>query len=319
MNRKWIAIACVVSCALVLLNLWDNRDLFDPEGITYLDLADAYRRGDWRAALVGHWSPLYPWLIGMTLFIFDPPAQWEFSAVHALNFFIFLLAFASFGVFMREFLRAKNETAAETAEETAANRLPDWAWLALGYSLFTWSVIRLIPLHQPEPDLLICALVYFIFAMFLRLRSGTATWGNSIFLGVALGLGYLTKPVMFPMAFVCIAVAVLLAGRSAEKQRKVAASFAVFLLLCLPFAVVLSTVNGRWMLSDAGRLNYAWDVNQVKPFAHWQGEEGVHGTPVHPTRKIHDDPPCRFDIVSVYLEPGREPDIVLFKHAFRMV
>jgi putative endonuclease len=36
-------------------------------------------------------------------------------------------------------------------------------------------------------------------------------------------------------------------------------------------------------------------------------------------RKNHDDPPCRFDIVSVYLEPGCAPDIVLFKNAFRMV
>ena len=36
-------------------------------------------------------------------------------------------------------------------------------------------------------------------------------------------------------------------------------------------------------------------------------------------RKTHDDPPCRFDIVSVYLEPGLVPDIVLFKNAFRMV
>src|SRR5256885_15719819 len=100
MNRKWIAIACVVSCALVLLNLWDNRDLFDPEGITYLDLADAYRRGDWRAALVRHWSPLYPWLIGLTLFTFGTQAQWGFGGVLALNFFIFSLSFASVRVFM---------------------------------------------------------------------------------------------------------------------------------------------------------------------------------------------------------------------------
>ena len=39
-------IACLVSCCLVLLDLWSNRDLFDPEGISYLDMADAYRRGE---------------------------------------------------------------------------------------------------------------------------------------------------------------------------------------------------------------------------------------------------------------------------------
>src|ERR1043166_8263825 len=33
-------------------------------------------------------------------------------------------------------------------------------------------------------------------------------------------------------------------------------------------------------------------------------------------RKIKGDPPFRFDIVSVYLESGKGPDIVLFKDAF---
>jgi hypothetical protein len=45
------------------------------------------------------------------------------------------------------------------------------------------------------------------------------------------------------------------------------------------------------MISDAGQLNYMWEINQVKGWSHWQGEEIGHGTPVHPTRKIHDDPP----------------------------
>jgi putative endonuclease len=33
-------------------------------------------------------------------------------------------------------------------------------------------------------------------------------------------------------------------------------------------------------------------------------------------RKTKGDPPFRFDIVSVYFEPGREPQIELFKNAF---
>jgi putative endonuclease len=33
-------------------------------------------------------------------------------------------------------------------------------------------------------------------------------------------------------------------------------------------------------------------------------------------RKVKKDAPFRFDIVSVYLEPGLEPDIELFKDAF---
>lgn len=278
------AIACIVSCCLVALDLWANRDLFDPEGITYLDMANAYRRGDWRAALIGMWSPSYSWLLALMMFFFNPSAQWEFTAVHALNFFIYLVALASFSVFMWELLRANKETAAN-------GRLPDWSWLVLGYSLFTWSTIRLMPPHLPEPDSIVCALVYLIFAMLFRIRMGSVTLGESIFLGVLLGLGYLTKAVMFPMAFVFIGVALMLAGRSAKKLYKILVAFSVFLLLSLPYTVVLSDANERWMFSDAGRLNYAWHINQVKRWSHWQGEEAGHGTPVHPTRKIYDNPP----------------------------
>jgi putative endonuclease len=33
-------------------------------------------------------------------------------------------------------------------------------------------------------------------------------------------------------------------------------------------------------------------------------------------RKMKGDPPYRFDIVSVYLQPGAQPDITLFRDAF---
>ena len=35
-------------------------------------------------------------------------------------------------------------------------------------------------------------------------------------------------------------------------------------------------------------------------------------------RKVGGKPAYRFDVVSVYLEPERQPDIVLFKNAFSM-
>ena len=74
------ATACTVSFCLVLLDRWDNRDLFNPGGITYLDMADAYLRGEWRAALIGLWSPLYPGLLALMMFFFNPAGQWEFTA-----------------------------------------------------------------------------------------------------------------------------------------------------------------------------------------------------------------------------------------------
>jgi hypothetical protein len=281
LNRRVAAIACVVSPLLVATDLWDNRDAFDSDGISYLDLADAWSRGDWHAALVGHWSPFYSWLLAVVIALFKPSPQWEFTAVHALNFFIFLLALASFSVLMREFLRAKNGI---------AEKLPDWSWLILGYSLFTWSVIRLIPPHLAVPDLIVCAVVYLVFAILLCIRNGVLGWKQAIAFGVLLAVGYLAKAVMFPMAFVFIGVALILAGNGTKRQIKVLASLVVFLSLSLPYVLALSRANERWMFSDAGRLNYAWYVNGVKRWNHWQGEEGTNGKPIHPTRKIYDDP-----------------------------
>src|SRR3972149_2593335 len=74
------AIACVISFCAVVLHLWENRDLFDPEGISYLDIADAYLRGDWQAALTGLWSPMYSWLVAVMMVLFTPLAFWELTA-----------------------------------------------------------------------------------------------------------------------------------------------------------------------------------------------------------------------------------------------
>jgi hypothetical protein len=269
---------------LVLLDLWNNRDLFDPEGITYLDMADAYLRGEWRAALIGLWSPLYPSLLALVMLFFAPSGQWEFTTVHGVNLLIYLIELATFSVFLLEFLRAIKQIPARL-------QLPAWSWLVLGYSLFTWSVIRLTPVHLPEPDSIVCSLVYLIFALLFRIRTEAVTWGKWILFGVVLGLGYLTKAVMFPMAFVFTGVALILAWGSAKKLYKILVAFSVFLLLSLPYILALSSANARWTFSDAGWLNYAWEIEQVKKWNHWQGEETVYGTPVHPTRKINDNPP----------------------------
>jgi len=281
-NRRVITLACIGSCCLVALDLWANRDLFDPEGITYLDMADAYLRGDWRAALVGLWNPLYSWLLALVMVVFHPSGRWEFTAVHVLDYFIFLVELGSFTVFIGACLRA-------FSERVSRDRVPDWAWLAFGYALFTWASIRLTPPFLPEPDSIVCAIIYLVFALLLRMSWKQVGWGESAFLGLLLGIGYLTKPVMFPLAFVILAVAGLLAWRSGLKPYKPLFALLMFLSLSLPYVVALSNAQGRWMFSDTGRLNFAWEINGVRHWSHWQGE-GRNGTPIHPTRKIHDDP-----------------------------
>ncbi len=45
------------------IQAWGYRFYIEPDGVNYLDVADAYRRGDWSSAINGYWSPLYSWLL----------------------------------------------------------------------------------------------------------------------------------------------------------------------------------------------------------------------------------------------------------------
>jgi hypothetical protein len=41
-----------------------TRFYVNPDGVSYINLSDAYFRGDWSAGVNSYWSPLYPFLIG---------------------------------------------------------------------------------------------------------------------------------------------------------------------------------------------------------------------------------------------------------------
>ena len=59
------------------------------DGISYLDMGDAYFRGDWQMAVNGVWSPLYAWILGAALYVIQPSLHWEFAVVHLVNFLIY--------------------------------------------------------------------------------------------------------------------------------------------------------------------------------------------------------------------------------------
>src|SRR5215207_11357026 len=103
------------------------------DGISYLDIGDAYFRGDWANAINAVWSPLYSWILGLANFIFNPSMQWEFPTVHIINFMIYIGTLASF-----EFMWGKVRFSLSPGIENGTIQMPDWLWWMLGYLLFIW-------------------------------------------------------------------------------------------------------------------------------------------------------------------------------------
>jgi len=288
--RRWLQpILWVVALALGLLHAWNGRYEISPDGISYMDMGDAYLRGDWPMAVNGYWSPLYAWLLGLALRLIKPSAYWEFPVVHLVNFLIYVGALLSFAFFLGEVLRWQAATRCARVGDEGRMSLPSWAWIVLGYTLFMWTSLELITLRYVTPDMCVAAVVYLAAGLLVRMRRGQTGWSNFVWLGVVLGVGYLAKAAMFPLAFIFLGVSVLAVGDVRRGVGRVVVAVVMFMAVSSPFLVALSRAKGRLTFGDSGRLNYAWYVTGVG-YRHWQGEPAGSGVARHPTRKVMAEP-----------------------------
>ncbi len=278
------------SAAIVLglIQAWAGRHVMNADGISYLDMADAYFRGDWKMAINGYWSPLYSWLLGLAMFSLKPSSYWEFAVAHLVNFGIYIFALICFDFFLRALITYQQSTQ-DSSQQLAT--LPDWAWMMLGYTLFIFVSLQMITLQNVTPDMCVSGLVYLAAGIILQIRGGTRGWRTFAFLGVILGIAYLAKAAMLPLAFVFLGTSLFAVRGFRQAVPRVLLALVLFFLLGAPYFVPLSRVKDRWTFGESGRLAYAEYVSGINQFVHWQG--GVMGTgiPLHPTRKVLDVPP----------------------------
>ncbi len=281
---------CMV-LVLGLLNVWARRNEVTPDSISYIEIGWATARGGLHQTVNAYWSPLYPFLLSLVFRSFHPAAQWEFAAAHWLNFAVYVASFASFGFFQKE-LNLQRERAGEPAGKyLPVSPRTVWVW---GCVLFLWASYYWLGPVWVTPDLCVAALVYLATALLFRIRGARGNWLTFAGLGVLLGLGYLAKAAMFPLAFVFLFSAFCLsrtAGASflAAALRTLVATV-VFAGIALPFILALSAAKGRPTFGDSGRINYVEYVNRATRFVHWQGEPAGTGTPLHASRKVFSDP-----------------------------
>jgi hypothetical protein len=257
----------------------------NPDGINYLDIGDAYFRGDWEMAINPVWPPLYSWLLGFVNLIFKPGISWEFPTVHIVNFFIFLFALVSF-----EFMWGKLENCRRKDIQDNLISLPAWAWWAVGYSLFIWTSLNLIQIWAVTPDMLMAAMLFLAAGMMIDIRKGSRHWLTFFLLGIILGLGYLTKTFMLSIALVVLGICLLLVERSWRSIAKVLFSLGGFLLISLPFIFLISEAKGKFTIGEAGTVTYMRNVYGI-PFPHWQGDPLEKIELNHPSRLINETPP----------------------------
>jgi hypothetical protein len=281
--RGPVALTRAAVVLLGVLQLWVYRYDNNNDGMHYLDIAAQYARGDFAGAVNAFWSPLYSWLFIPIQLVFNVGPAHEFEAAHVLNLVLFVAALAAFEFLLRQLFA----TVIDSGRPGAASFRLAW-WIA-GYSCFAYSILVMVNLGRVGPDIVVAASVFASSALLLKAsRQRGASVGHGALLGAVLGLGYLGKAALFPISIAVILVLAVLLRRRARGWLSVAMCAGVFLGISLPWVAVLSTQKDRLTFGDAGRLNYAWKVNNV-PVSHWQGDT-LTGRPLHPTRTLSRGP-----------------------------
>ncbi|MFB2833906.1 glycosyltransferase family 39 protein [Floridanema evergladense] len=283
-------ICWLIAILLGAVQAWANRfTVFSEDSISYIDVADAYLRGDWQAAINGNWSPLYSWILGLFFFIFKPSSYWEFPTVKLANFLIYLFSLACFEFLLSTVISGyKAKSLSKSSQETFL--IPEWVWLIWGYTLFIWSSLRWIGVECDTPDMFTAGVVYLAAAIVLRIHTKSSSWRNFVILGVVLGIGYLSKSVMFPLAFVFLTIALFSVGKMRQAIPKTLVALLIFALITTPFISAISLQKGRLTIGEAGKLSYAWYISPKAKDHYWRGDPPNSGIPKNPPRKIFNNP-----------------------------
>lgn len=264
--NRTLRFACLVIAAITgALAAWCSRTTMYPDGISYLDIGDAYWRGDWHHALNAYWSPLYSWIVGAALKFFKPSIQGEFPLVHLVNFLMYLVALGCFSFFINAFVGQLAESKPESSQSFEIG-LPLWALYAAGYSVFLTSSLFLITISFVSADMLVAAVVYFASGVLLRMREGKAGMALIVVFGLALAIGYYGKTAMFPMAFAFLATAGVIHKRARRSLKPVVLALGIFLLTTAPFIAAVSISKRRPTFGDSGTINYTVNVGTVQFF-----------------------------------------------------
>jgi len=278
-------------CAAVvvgLIQVWAHRHNINPDSISYIEIAQSAREAGWKTYVNGYWSPLYPFLLTNAFRTFHPGPLWESTVVIFANLAIYLANLACFEWFLRELilLREASNRSADRGFPISSRTL----WIC-GYVFFLWAGQFWVTPGWVSPDLCAAGLGYLATAALLRIHRGQASWATFVFFGAVLGLGYLAKAPMFPLAFVFLACGFLAVSSDRRAWTRATLAVVVFLIIAAPLTVSLSMAKGRMTFGDSGRINYAEFVNGAPKYVHWEGEPPGTGIPAHPPRKLLGEPP----------------------------
>ena len=251
------------------------------DGISYLDIGEAFYGGDYGEIINAHWSPLYSIIQGAALALVKPSMDTELIVVHGTNFLIYVFCLLSFEFFWN--------AATKPPEGPRYLRLPPWALMMVGYLLFVYGSLYLVEIWAVTPDMLFTTFVLLAGGLFLTIGSQPSRLRTYAIFGIVLGIGYYAKAAMFPTAILLLLATVLMTRRVPGGVKGSVVAALVFATIAGPLVMAISAETGEVSVGAGGRHVYLREVNQVPPNRQSSDSTPV-GIPDNPVNRISVHP-----------------------------
>ena len=310
----------------------DSGDLLGSDAVQYLDIVRAIGRGDLRSAMNPLWSQGYPLLMAAIRPVFPAGMVGDWWTSRAAAFLVFCFCMASFASLL--------ETVESEGRRVAHERDPIF-WLC-GAGVFAAIELGLGTVSRVSPDELVSGVFFLACALLLRVLRRPTLLGAAGF-GAVLGIGFIVKSIFLPLSCLAVVILVLALRRIGQKVIVAVPAAVVLGVFVFGYGAMLSHATGYQTLGESGSLNYAWHVNRLAKWVHWEG--GVQsadaawpssriarfvgwkedppdfGRPLHPSVTLQEDPRIySFDepVVATYI-PYYDPAYWYagYKHVFR--
>jgi hypothetical protein len=243
----------------------------NPDGISYISVAQKYLDGDFKNAINGYWGPLYSWLLIPSLYFGVEPLL----AAKLVSLAIGVATIIGLWVLSRRF-----EMPAGVRTTILVTSIP--VMLSLAFSDIT-------------PDLLLTCILLFYLSIIFR-ADYTAGTKKGVVCGALGGIAYLSKSFAFPFFishFFLMNVLVFLRSETREAKKNVVHNF-------LAGAVVFGVISGVWigLISNKyGELTFGTAGKTAYKFRAAPGtlgnvylEEGFSEPPNETALSIWEDP-----------------------------
>jgi hypothetical protein len=232
-----LQIDAAVASAIVLTLAVVARYGLNPDGVAYLEVAEALARGATGPLVQGYWSPGLPILLAPLFVVIDDRAQllaWTHIVIGVLSCAALLLCVP--------LVRKRVGPALQRA-----------AWWICAWVIVRWDSPTLV-----TPDVLLLVLV----AGVLLLQSREVVWSD-ILAGLIAGLAFLVKTSVWPVLLVAGGA---LCARAVSCHNWRLVPWRVVCpasVMIVSWIVVLSVHEGRPTLGSVGRLNAAWYLGDL--------------------------------------------------------